>query len=161
MYKGLTARVTLAPSCFSKSLLHPSCSPAAFPCNRSNAPSLSVTPCRSTISYRFTFLLSSRALPRPELCHTKILPNLSTDPWTNWGLFLWLTRRAQTALHKEWRSGKVGNVTMVGVYGREGSLCTALYSPTRRLQIVPEMSKDPWTNRLQIVPKMSKGYPIV
>ena len=37
-------------------------------------------------------------------------------------------------------------------------LCTLLLST---LQTVPEMSKDPWTKRLQIVPKMSKGYPIV
>jgi len=33
--------------------------------------------------------------------------------------------------------------------------------PYPTLQNVPKMSKDPWTKRLQIVPKMSKGYPIV
>jgi len=125
-----------------------------LPCNHSNAPSISVTPSRSTISYRFTFLLSSRALPRPELCHTKILPNLSTDPWTNWGLFWWLTRRAQTALHKEWRSGKVGNVTMAECTdGASPSLPLPTPPTNRPRNVQGSLDKSP-TNRPQNVQRV-------
>jgi len=109
----------------------------------------------------FTFLLLLSRAAQTSSRGVQILPNLSKNPWTDWGLFLWQLPEAQAALHKEWWSGKVGNVTMVECTDGAQASFTPLYPSLPLLQIVPEMSKDPWTKRLQIVPKMSKGYPIV
>jgi len=164
MYKGLTARVTLVPSCFGNvpaaPVLQPSCSPAAFP-----ATIQTLRP----FPLHLIALQSPTFLPFCSYCrrYTDVLPRGANSPQfvhgslDKLGIIFVSASKAQAALHKEWWSGKVGNVTMVRVYRRGASLCTGLYSPTRRLQIVPEMSKDPWTNGPQIVPKMSKGYPIV
>jgi len=88
-------------------------------------PSRSATPCA--------------APPAPREDPYKIIPNLSTDPWTNWGLFWWLTKRAGQALHKEWRSGKVGNVTMVECTGGEARLCTVLLASYKSSQKCPRI----------------------
>ena len=125
MYKGLTARVTLAPSCFGKSLLHPSCNRPAvlqpFPATVQTLPPFRYTLLLYNFLHFYILTLTSSLVRTPSR-GVQIIPNLSTDPWTNWGLFLWQLPEAQEAMHEEWRSGKVGNVTTtVDADGTQGS----------------------------------------
>ena len=106
-------------------------------------PSSSATPCAAT--------------PVPRKAATKIIPNLSKDPWTNWGLFLWQLSEAQASLHKEWRRRKVGIVTMAACTDGASPFPPPLYPSSKSSQKCPRILGQ---NASQSSPICPKGTPL-